>query len=448
MTSTPSQLTRRGFLGAVGGAGAAMALAACGGTSTPPGSPAAPVSSGAFGSGKYDGPEVKLAFWNGFTGGDGPFMKTMVEKFNAENPKIKVEMSTLQWGDLYPKVPTAVAAGAGPDVAVVHIDQLATNAARNVIIPLDEIATTLKMTEADFNPIVWKAGIYKEKRYGIPLDVHPLGFYANTGQLTKAGITDLPKDKASFEAAVTALQGAGGVKEPFWVTATWPAHLMFISLLGQFGGSLFDEAGAAATFNSDAGVKSLEWLTSFVKSGASPKNVAADAQAQAFRQQKNSLTWDGIWMMNEWEKVDGLEWKAAAVPTIGDKPAVWASSHNFVVTTQAAKDTNKLQAASAFIAWISERSIEWAKSGQIPARNSVRESAEFKALPVQSELAKQLDHVVFPLALPGIGDITAPTFEAAVNQVVLGKAEPKAALDAAAKKATEMLAENKSKYGS
>jgi multiple sugar transport system substrate-binding protein len=221
---------------------------------------------------------------------------------------------------------------------------------------------------------------------------------------------------------------------------------MFTSLVHQFGGSIYDQDGAKAMFNSDAGVQSLEWLRSFIENGSSPKNVSNDAQAVAFRQQRDSLTWDGIWMMNEWAKVKDLEWGAAALPTIGDKPAVWASSHNFVVTTQATKDKNKLEAARAFISYISERSIDWAKSGQIPARNSVRESAEFKDLKVQSTLAEQLPNVVFPPSVPGIGDVTTPTYETAVNEVILGKKPVKAALDEAAKKADAMLKANQQKY--
>ena len=437
-------LSRRLFLGSLGLAGTSAALTACSGSSTPPGTA---VSSGAFGSGDtYTGPKVALSFWNGFTGGDGPFMKTMVEDFNKANPNVTVSMNTLQWGDYYAKVPNAVASGAGPDVGIMHIDQLATNAARRVIVPLDEIASGLELTEEDFNPVVWNAGVYQDKRYGIPLDIHPLGFYANTAQLTKAGVDGMPTDRASFEAAIKALQEKAAVKNPFWVTATWPAHLMFNSLIAQFGGSIYDEEGAKATFNSEAGVESLEWLKGFIANGASPQNVSNDAQAVAFRQGRNSLTWDGIWMMNEWEKVKTLEWAAAAVPTIGDKPAVWASSHNFVVTTQATKDANKLAASRAFISYISERSIDWAKSGQIPARNSVRESAEFKALEVQSTLAEQLPNVVFPPSVPGIGDVTGPTWETAVNEVLLGKKETKAALDAAAKKADALLEANRKKY--
>lgn len=444
---TPSSsfphLSRRGFLGLGAAVGAGGLLSACGGgTSTPPSATGAATAAGEV----YDGPPVTLSFWNGFTGGDGPFMKQMVDTFMSEHDNITVKMNTLQWGDYYSKVPNAVASGNGPDVGAMHIDQLATNAARQVIMPLDELSDALELTEGDFNPVVWSAGMYQDSRYGIPLDVHPLGFYYNRTLLEQGGITEAPTDLETWDAAVDGMMAAG-VQQPFWVTATWPAHLMFISLLHQFGGSLYDEEASKALFAEDAGVEALEWYVSYLEKGASPRDVANDAQAQAFRQGRNALTWDGIWMMNEWAKVDGLEWGAAQVPTIGDQPAVWASSHQLVVMRQRTADENKLHAAQTFIAWLSENSLEWAKSGQIPARNSVRESEEFAALEVQSTLAEQLDHVVFPPAVPGIGDVTATTFEQAVNEAVLGKAEPAAALSAAAKRADALLADNREKYG-
>jgi multiple sugar transport system substrate-binding protein len=156
-----------------------------------------------FGSGaEYTGPNVSLAFWNGFTGGDGPFMRKMVDQFNGEHQNIKVSMNVLQWADFYPKVPTAVQSGNGPDIAIMHIDQLATNAARQVIIPLDPVAQLLELQESDFYPQVWQAGIYKGNRYGIPLDTHPLLFYYNNKSLQQGGSTGPPPTRASFEAAM------------------------------------------------------------------------------------------------------------------------------------------------------------------------------------------------------------------------------------------------------
>jgi multiple sugar transport system substrate-binding protein len=341
-------------------------------------------------------------------------------------------------------MPNAVASGAGPDITAMHVDQIATNAARGVIVPLDNMTEVLKLEEGDFNEQVWKAGVYDDKRYALPLDIHPLGFFYNKAMLKQAGMEEPPQDRESWEAALKALKGAG-VDKPFWVSATWPAHLCFITLLNQFGGSLYDEEGTKATFNSDAGVEALTWWKSHIPE-YSPPNVTQDADYTAFKQGKNALHWNGIWTMNDWAKVEGLEWGAAPVPQIGSEPAVWTSSHQLSVTRQTSQDENKQHAAREFLAYISESSAEWAGAGQIPARNSARESGEFEKLEVQSALAQQLDHVVFPPTVAGIGDVTGPTFEVAVNTVVLGKAEPKAALDEAAKKADSLLADNKKKY--
>ena len=201
-------LNRRQFLGLGVGAGAGMLLAACGGSSTPPGT-GGQASDDLFGTGaEYSGPNVSLAFWNGFTGGDGPFMRKLVDQFNSEHQNIKVSMNVLQWADFYPKVPTAVQTGNGPDIAIMHIDQLATNAARQVIIPLDTWPSASSCRRAT-SPEVWQAGIYKSNRYGIPLDIHPLLFYYNKKSLQQAGIDTPPADKASFEAAAQGDEGQG-----------------------------------------------------------------------------------------------------------------------------------------------------------------------------------------------------------------------------------------------
>jgi multiple sugar transport system substrate-binding protein len=82
----------------------------------------------------------------------------------------------------------------------------------------------------------------------------------------------------------------------------------------------------------------------------------------------------------------------------------------------------------------------------VPARNSVRESDEFKALKNQSILAQQIDDVHFPPAVAGVGDAQAE-MEAAVNRAILMKQSPKQSLDQAADKANKLLEANKKKYG-
>jgi multiple sugar transport system substrate-binding protein len=441
--TTPGGINRRKFLGTAAVVGAGAALAAC--SSSDSASDSEPSAEPTPAATTYDGPPVTLAFWNGFTGGDGPFMKKMVQDFNAANPNITIKDNTIQWGDYYGKLVTAVTSGNGPDVGIMHIDQLAGFAARNVLHSLDDLASALELTEADFSGTVWAAGLYNGQRYGIPLDVHPLGFFYNNDLLAKGGV-EAPTDAASWDASIAAMQKAG-VANPFWSTATWPTMLMWQALVKQFGGTVYNEDGTQALYAADFGYEAAEWLVKSVKDGVSPKNVSNDAQAQAFRQGKNALTWDGIWMMNAWAEVDGLNWGASALPQIGPNPGAWAGSHNFVVTAQGAKDENKLAAARVFIAYISENSLEWAKAGQVPARNSVRQKPEFAELKVQSALAEQLDHVLWAPAVPGIGDVTGPTYEKALNEIILGKKSVKQAIDEAASIANKMLKENAEKYG-
>src|SRR5687768_6933867 len=149
------QMRRMSWSAAVAaGMTGALVLTGCGGGSGA-GGPAAE-GAGEF-SEEYDGPDVTLAYWNGFTGGDGPFMQDLVDKFNEEHDNIKVESNTIQWADFYQRVPAAVQAGQGPDVGVMHLDQLATHAARSIIVPLDDLADGIGLTEDDFTPEIWDA---------------------------------------------------------------------------------------------------------------------------------------------------------------------------------------------------------------------------------------------------------------------------------------------------
>ncbi|GAT66632.1 ABC transporter substrate-binding protein [Planomonospora sp. ID91781] len=440
--------SRRSFLGLTGAAGLTAALAACGGgTKIGAGSSAPASAAPSFSGGGYTGPKVTLDYWNGFTGGDGPHMRAMVEAFNKEfSGRIEVRNITRRWEDLYPAMPTAIAAGKGPDVAIIHNDWIGTFAARRTLIPLDDVVGALELTEADFIPAVWSAGVFDGKRYSVPLDVHGLGDYWNREHLEKIGLSDAPADEASYADALAELKKAG-IATPFWMPNKWPAHLMFMSLLWQHGGELYSEDGAKALWGSEQGVRALSWMVEQIDEGFSPPKVAIDTQYAAFKNGKVSLTWDGIWQINDLKaNAPSLQWGLSPVPNIGGTPAVWSASHNFVLTSQAGKDPNKVQAAKAFIDSVSRRSTEWAKAGMIPARNSVREDPAVADLP-QVGLAKDVGVFRFLPALPGVGDVQSKALELAVAKAVLKQASPAEALKEGVATADKLLADNKRKYG-
>jgi multiple sugar transport system substrate-binding protein len=269
--------------------------------------------------------------------------------------------------------------------------------------------------------------------------------YYNKDHFEKAGISEAPTDAASFEEACQKLKKAG-FQTPFWMPNKWPAHLMFLSLLWQFGGAPYAEDGSKATYDDEAGVKAMTWMVDQIKKGYSPPKVDADAQYLAFKNGKTSITWDGIWQINDLD-ASGLNWGMDALPTIGDKPASWANSHHFFLTEQAAKDKNRANASKTFIGWMSKQSAAWSKAGMIPARNSAREEAAYTDSK-QYVLNDYLENLHFLPPVPGLGDVQPQTLEVAVNEAVLQKTPVQEALSKAAGNATKLMEANLKKFGS
>ena len=452
MTTTPSRpplafgggsgINRRRFL-ALGGAG--LTLAACGKSNSPAGQAGKPDTGS--GGAEYTGPAVTLAFWNGFTGGDAAVIKKIVSDFNAQATNVKVTMNIYQWADFFQKLPAAVTTGKGPDVACMHVDDIPTNAARNIIVPIDQVATALNLKESDFSSAVWQGGMYKNQRFGIPLDIHPLALYWNKDLLEKAGLDPEkpPATKDDYEGALAELKGKG--VQGFWVSPfQFTGAFTYMSLMWQFGADAFDPGFTKATFDSPEAVEALQWMVSMGEKGYSPKNVGQDADYIALKNNKNAFNWNGIWQINDLKAQDKISWGVGPVPQIGSQKGVWGNSHQFVQLRQTRPDQNKVDATRYFINWISQQSAEWATSGKIPAKKSVAEGAEFKALKEEYSLAPEAEYVHLPPAVAGIGDALTELYNS-VNLAVLLKASPQQALSDGAKKATQILQDNLKKYG-
>lgn len=431
-------------------------LAACGGaqsggqssapTAPAPEATAAPASGGeAAASGQLpaDCTNVTLEYWNPFTGPDGPFMGTLTENFNAANPNIVVNMTSQ--AEYYTQLGTAAASQTLPDVAIVHADQVATQAFRNVIRPIDELVAAMEVSGADFPEAVWAAGEVNGARYAIPLDIHPMTMFYNQDLLTEAGLNGPPTTGAEFEQAAQAM--TQGDNNGFMITSGFPVQQIFSMLLHQNGGTWFNEDGTAATWNSEAGVQALQWMKD-AQAAYSQPNLEVDAELNAFKSGTVGIIWNGIWQTTN-VTGDAVEFTgvATAVPQIGPQPAVWAGSHQLTLPAKANPDPCKDAAAAIFIKYLLDNSIEWAKAGQIPASNAVRQGADFQAVEPQASIAPSVENAIFPPSVPGITDAFGP-LEEAVSAVMAGtETDIQAALDSAAERANQILAENAANYG-
>ena len=385
-------------------------------------------------TGAYDGPPVTLKFWNGLTGGDGPYMRKLLARFQILNPKVTIQMYAIPWSNFYQKFPAAVASGLAPDFGLMHNFQVATNAARGVIVPVDGLIDAVGLSQQEYPETVWQSGFYQGRRYSIPLDIWPDSLFYNRRVLEKAGLDPdrPPQDLGSYQAALESLRSKGIAGH--WLASVDPQGVgrPFDSLLWQHGGSQYNADGTAALFLSAEANAALEWQLSLLEQGFSPRNASGGDANIAFKNDKTAFLWGGPGaLINDLSKVKNLDWGVAPLPRIGPQRAAFAGSHQFVIARQERFEPERVAATVAFIRWLTLNATGWAEAGPIPARRSVLQSKDFQALVPQARVAQGVDFIRFYPLIPGIADVQLTILYPAVSDVLLQNRTPEQAMESA-----------------
>ncbi len=410
-------------------------LAACGGT-------------GSAGSSSANGcSDVQVTYWNGFSGPDGPVMTQLVKSFNSSHQgNIQVTMTIVPLASYATKLDTAAASDTLPDVAIVNEDQVATQAFRHVIQPMDAISTQLGYTSNDFPAVAWKTDNFAGHQYGVPLSIAPLTMYYNADLLKKAGLSGPPTNADEFARAAAAMTAGGN--RGFQITAGFPVQQIFQQLLHQFGGSEFNADATQATWNSAAGVQALQWMKDAQARYSKPK-LPVDADVNSFKAGTVGMIWNGIWQATNvtGDSVD-FNGQAAAIPQIGTQAATWAGMPSLALPAHK-KALNKCiePAAATFIKYLVDNSDKWSQAGNLPAYNKARSSSTVASLKPQGALVTAVETPIFPPSVPGIADAFAPLGDA-VGAIMAGTSNDiQKTLNSAASRADQILSQNKQKYG-
>ncbi len=387
---------------------------------------------------------ITLQFWNGFSGPDGTTMERIVRQFNAEHPGIKVRMQIIPWGTYYDKVTLGLAYGGAPDVFVLHCDALPRYADSSSLSCLNDLVAQGDLTADDFTTRPWQASQWKGKQYAIPLDCHPQGLYYNVDLFKKAGIVDEhgnakpPSNLQEFLHAAKKLtvdRNGDGRPDQWGFVFTW-MRTNYVTFLSQHGGSWLSEDCRRSTLNAPESLAALNLMTDLVdKYKVAPRPEGQDAWI-GFQTGKVAMALEGIYMLSSLEQQEKLNFAGAPCPMFGKQRGAWASSHLLVMPAKISPE--KRRAGWAFIKYLSDHSLEWAKGGQVPVRKSILASPGFKKLSVQYEFSKQLAYVAYLPASISINQVI-PFADAAVEGALCGIKPAHEALEEAHRRTSEVL---------
>ncbi len=423
-----------------------MLLSACGGaaaTEAPATQPAGGQATGECPAG-VNGMAIEM--WSPFTGPDGDEMTALAERFSSENT-CGVTVTHVAQPEYVQKLEAGAAAGQLPAMTAVRAINVAQLAARNVLKPFsaEAMAVLGEDIASDFPEDLWNVGIYNGERYSFPLDVHPLIMFYNKELFAAAGIEEPgtePWTREEFEDALTKLESSGVT--PISVGTNFQAEALWQALIRQYGGSLTDEAGTTATYNSEAGVQALEKIKELRDKYTPDVSGTGDPEVNVFKQGNVGMVFHGPWWISDLSKLDFVGF--APLPTIGDQPATWGGSHQLAFTTD---DPTTQAAGAVWIKWLSDNSMEWAKAGQVPARQSVRDDPALAeaAAPISS-VVESANIVVILEQVPALEPALWDHFGPVVNAYLAGDiTDLQAALDEAAANSQQVMEENLSTFG-
>jgi len=148
------------------------------------------------------------------------------------------------------------------------------------------------------------------------------------------------------------------------------------------------------------------------------------------------MAFEGIYMLADLQRQKDLDYAGAPLPVLGVKPAAWAGAH--LLCLRNGLEGAQLDAAWRFVKFLSDNSLDWAEGGQIPARNSLRDTDRFRSMTMQSEFAKELPYIAFMPRVPFIFEFYTE-FDLAVERALRGSAPAKQALDDATRRVNEVL---------
>jgi multiple sugar transport system substrate-binding protein len=435
---------RRGVLLAAAAFAVALTLTACGSstsssTSSPSGSAATLPSPGGGGT---------VTLWHGYTDVERTATDAFVAKFNATNPGFTMKsVFTVSNDYSWQKLLTALAAGKAPDISYQFGSVMANLATSPKVVDLSPImAQTPGFNWDDFYEVERLAATVDGKVVGVPALVDNLALVYNKALFDKAGIAYPTKDWTwtDFRAAAQKLTDPA-TKQYGWAYVNDGSEdtvWRFLALLWQAGGDLLNADNTKSLLDSPQGLKAMTLLHDM---SVTDKSVYLDSGNQnylnLFNGGKVAMLWTGPWDLSGINA--GVRYGVEILP--GDVThATIAGPDNYVLL-----DNGPQQVANAwdFLTWFCSPEVHLAyatATGHLPIRKSETQLPAY-----QTYLKKHPANAVFVAnfanaskARPTIP--TYPKISAAIGQavqaVLLGRAQPQAALTAASQQIDSILA--------
>lgn len=206
--------------------------------------------------------------------GKGMNGTNFVEKFEAENPGIKLNLEVVSWNDVYTVVSTRISNNNAPDI--LNIDVFANYAAEGLLMPVSEYCP--EELYSDFFPAFIEQSVMDGTVWAVPDLASARAMYYNVDMFNEVGI-EVPTTWAELEDACQAiLDFYGGEVYPWGIDMTTDEGQAAFSYYTWNNGGGFVDAEGNWAVNSDKNVEAIEFALGLVNKGYTNPNPATQTR--------------------------------------------------------------------------------------------------------------------------------------------------------------------------
>jgi multiple sugar transport system substrate-binding protein len=404
---------------------------------------------GSGGGSNGDSASGPIQIWEGYTSTQGKAFAHLVAQYEKQTGQ-KISTLYVNSDNTLEKVLTAVRGGSPPDIAYLYGSWAPNVAQIPQVVNLTKVVQRPGVNWNDFWVGERAVATVNGKVIGIPALVDNLAVVYNKKMFAQAGLTPPGPDWTWSEFTADAKKLTNASAKQFGTAYVTPGTEDTVwhwePLLWEAGGQLLNSDNTKAAFDSAAGLASLNTLRQMAVTDKSMYLDPSDSTyANLFNSGKIGMLVTGPWDLSQFTNIKyGVQVMPSFPGTSGGHQTI-SGPDNWVLFNNG---PSRVSAAEKFILWLTAPAQDkyWAlATGDLPIRASEGHSASFiqqlnKAQPGMAAFTANLANVKQArpqlTSYPKISQILGNM----VVSVLLGKAEPKAALSAAAQQVNQVLA--------
>jgi len=384
---------------------------------------------------------IEIKVWS--MGMESEYIKQLTDRFENENPGIRVINQAVPWGDAHEKLITAIVGNVPPDVCQLGTTWMPEFQAMGAFEPLDDyIKNSKTINLGDMFPGSLMSNRYNGSYYGLPWYVDTRVFYYRKDVLAASGYDKFPETWDGFIAMLrklkTDLRKSGKVSYPAWLPAT--DSFFFLSLLWQNGTDLLDPENKKCIVDNPVAVKVLTEYAALFDEKLGPFNDPL-MEEKAFEKGLCPMFISGPWTMTDMDRYSPEvmgKWTTAKMPK-KDNSISFIGGCNFVIF----RDSKRKKEAFKLIEFMSRPDIqaEWYRiSKDLPPNKLAWNYEVVFSNPKLKAFKDQLSETRTP---PTVGEWAQldSLICGALEEMMYKKITPREAIAKIGKKTAEIMAE-------